>query len=64
MQYVLDDLVSAHINDLIDYLCEMYGLSVQKEQLIELSMNSAMFYDKIEQIMYADYDIYKDRRTL
>lgn len=46
------------IHDLTDYLSRFYGVTIQKDNLLGIIHGTDLYYDKIMETVYVDYDTY------
>jgi hypothetical protein len=52
------DSLSMELHDLVNYLDEAYDLQINRWKLLETIHNSSMYYDKITEKVYAEYEVY------
>lgn len=56
--WLLDKYQKIDIYDLLDTLKNQYGISLPKEKVIEIINGTELYYDKIMEAVYIDYDTY------
>jgi hypothetical protein len=52
------DSLSMELHDLVNYLDETYNLQINRWKLLETIHDSSMYYDKITEKVYAEYEVY------
>ena len=50
--------LSMELHDLVNYLDETYDLQINRWKLLETIHDSSMYYDKITEKVYAEYEVY------
>ncbi len=50
--------LSMELHDLVNHLDEAYDLQIDRWKLLETIHNSSMYYDKITEKVYAEYEVY------
>ena len=58
ISYVISRCGSMKPDELSQRMEERYGLCISRDKIIELVKNSSMYYDRIMDTIYEDYDAY------